>query len=333
MSNIKQLIKSAIGEKNTARVRRIRQLYGRIRQSIGAARAMWRNTGSTFQSYTENVSVWCLMQVHQIEKALAVGNTRYLETVKYPYLLSRLEELLRLGISPDNFTIKDSVAIIRSALQQISGHDEDRQALENFIAWNDIALDFRGGVDRIPISEIFAHNDFDFGAFVRARHSIRRFKDKIISREVIHEIVRDALYCPSACNRQPFKVYFSENPATVKRIVKSIVDGFVSPYVHDALIVTCDRSMLMPHELDDQEYVNGGIFLGYLVMSIHAHGLGSCLFQFLRLNSRQYAIREEFGMRPSEVICAFVGIGEPEDEVLCACAQRRPVEEVAVCLE
>lgn len=326
MSKIKQLVKSVIGEKNTARL-------NRIRQTIGAAHAMWRNTGTAFQSNMDKTAVWCLMQVHQIEKAMAVGNTRYLETVKYSYLLSKLEELLRLGMSPENFTIKDSAAIMRSALSQVSGRDEDKKALEDFIAWNDIAMDFRGGVEKIPSSEIFAYNDFDFGVFVRSRHSVRRFKDKIISREVIHEIVRDALYCPSACNRQPFKVYFSENPETVKRIVKSIVDGFVSPYVHDALIVTCDRRLLLPHELDDQEYVNGGIFLGYLVMSIHAHGLGSCLFQFLNRNQNQHRIRKEFGISPSEVISAFVGIGEPEDEVLCACAQRRPVEEAAVYLD
>ncbi len=325
MSKVKELIKSVIGEKNIARL-------NRVRYALWAARSMWHISGKV-QSHTEKVSVWCLMQVHQIEKALAVGNTRYIETVKYPYLLGKLEELLRLGMSPDNFTIKDSVAVMRSALSQISGHDEDRKALEDFIVWNDIAMDFRGGADRIPSSEILAHTSFDFGAFVRSRHSIRRFKDKIISREVILEIVRDALYCPSACNRQPFKVYFSENPDTVKRIVHSIVDGFVSPYVHDALIVTCDRSLLLPHELDDQEYVNGGIFLGYLVMSIHAHGLGSCLFQFLRVDSRQHVVRREFGISDSEVISAFIGIGEPEDEILCACAQRRPVDEIAVCLE
>ena len=79
--------------------------------------------------------------------------------------------------------------------------------------------------------------------------------------------------------------------------------------------------------------MNGGIFLAYLVMSIHAHGLGSCLFQFLQVNSRRNNIRKEFGISPSEVISAFIGIDEPEDEVLCACAQRRPAEEAAVCLD
>ena len=332
MSNIKQLIKTVLGEKNIARVKLIRDTAGRIGRSARAARDMWRTTSADFLSHTEKVSVQCLMHIHQIEKAMAVGNTRYLETVKYPNILSKLEELLQLGMSPDNFTIKASAAVLRSALNQISGHEEDKKALEDFIAWHDIAMDFRGGVEKIPSSEIFAHNDFDFGAFVRARHSVRRFKDKIVSREVINEIVRDALYCPSICNRQPFRVYFSEKPETIKRI-KANTDGFVSPYVHDALIVTCDRSLLLPHEMNDQEYLNGGIFLAYLVMSIHAHGLGSCLFQFLQVNNRQDKIRREFGISPSEVISAFVGIGEPEDEVLCACAQRRAVEEVAVCLD
>ena len=122
MSKIKQLIKSVIGEKNTARV-------NRIRQTIGAARAMWHNTGTAFQGHTDKIAVWCLMKVHQIEKALAVGRTKYLETVKYHYILGRLEELLQLGMSPDNFTIKASAAVIRSALSQVQAIRKTRKLL------------------------------------------------------------------------------------------------------------------------------------------------------------------------------------------------------------
>ena len=323
---IKQVIKSVIGERNVSRLRR-------LRWSLAAGRAMWRNTSGTIQNEQEKLSVQCLRQAQHIERAMSMGRTNYLNTVKYSQFIGRLEELLRFGMSPDNFTIKESVAVIISALGRLSGHDDDKKALHDFITWNDIAIDFKGGAETLTSREIFAHNDFDFGAFVRSRHSVRRFKDKIISREVIHDIVSDAMYCPSACNRQPFRVYFSENPDTVKRIIKNIPDGFVSPNIHDALIVTCDRSLLNPHEMNDQEYINGGIFLGYLVLSIHAHGLGSCLFQFLQANTRQSKIREEFGISDSEVISAFVGIGELEDEVLCACAQRRPVEEAAICMK
>ena len=320
---IKKVIKSVLGEANVKRLKR-------AKQALNAARITWQNSSDTAQNQPQQIALSCLMQVHGFEKALAVGNSKYFEAVKFSPLINKLEDLLRFGMSPDNFTIKECTAVISSALAHLPGHDDDKKALADFIAWNDIALDFRGGVDRIPKDEILAHNNFDFGEFVRSRHSVRRFKDKIISREVIHDIVRDALYCPSICNRQPFRVYFSENADTVKRIIKHIPDGFVAQTVHDALIVTCDRSLLYPAERNDQEYINGGIFLSYLVMSIHAHGLGSCLFQFLQASARQAKIRTEFGISPSEVISAFVGIGELEDEVLCACAQRRPVDEVAV---
>ena len=320
---IKKAIKSVIGEANVKRLKR-------AQHALNTARAVWQNTSETVQNYPEQLALSCLMQVHGFEKALAVGKTKSLEAVKYSQLIGKLDELLRFGMSPDNFTIKECTAVISSVLGQLSGHDEDKKALADFIAWNDIAMDFKGGIDRVPKAEILAHSDFDFGEFVRSRHSVRRFKDKIISREVIHDIVRDALYCPSICNRQPFRVYFSENPDTVSRIVKNIPDSFVAQSVHDALIVTCDRSLLYPAERNDQEYLNGGIFLGYLVLSIHAHGLGSCLFQFLQASARQAKIRTEFGISPAEVISAFVGIGELEDEVLCACAQRRPVDEVAI---
>ena len=323
---IKKAVKFVLGEANVNRIRR-------VKQAVNAARATWHNTAGTLQAQPEKESVWCLMQVHQIEKALAVGRTSYVDAVKYTPIIQKLRGLTASGISPEDFTIKECSAVIHEALSQLTGHEEDKAEFGRFVRENDISLDFRGGIEIIPGSEILSHNDFDFGAFVRSRHSVRCFKDSIISREVIYDIVRDAMYCPSACNRQPFRVYFSENPDTVKRIIKVGCEPFVAPGMYDCLIVTCDRALLTPHELNDQEYINGGIFLGYLVLSIHAHGLGSCLFQFLQVNARQGNIRREFGMKDSEVISAFVGIGELEDEVLCACAQRRPVESVAICLE
>ena len=323
---IKAFIKSVLGEANITRI-------NRIRNTMRAARAMWQNTSGTVQAQPSRIAVWCLMQVHQIEKALAVGKLSYVDSIKYSPIIDKLSGLIESGISPNDFTIKECSAIINTALSQLTGHDNDKAKFAEFVNRNSIVLDFMGGIERIPSVEILAHNGFDFGAFVRSRHSVRRFKDRIISREVIRDIVRDAMYCPSACNRQPFRVYFSENSDTVKRIIKTGTEPFVAPGIHDCLIVTCDRSLLTANELNDQEYLNGGIFLGYLVLSIHAHGLGSCLFQFLQVNTRQAKIREEFGISSSEVISAFVGIGELEDEVACACAQRRPVDEVAVYLE
>ena len=315
---IKRIIKTLLGRKNISR----------IRASVSA----WKSAGITYTS-NQDKTVSVLMSVHMLEKALVMGNAKYLNAVKYHNIIENISQLIESGASPEEFNIAGSIAIIKYALGTLSGHDDEKRELESLIRKYNITDKFRGGIERIPASEIFSHSNFDFHAFVSSRHSVRRFKDKIVSREVIYDIIRDAEYYPSACNRQPCKVYFTENPETISRIKKNF-DGFVSPCVHDCLIVTCDKSLLLPHERNDQEYINGGIFLAYLVMSIHAHGLASCLFQFLQIASeRQNQIRREFGIPESEVISAFLGIGEPEDEVICACAQRRPVEEVAVCLD
>jgi nitroreductase len=316
---IKRVIKSLLGEKNISRIR--------------AAISSWKSSGVTYTS-DQDKTVSVLMSVHMLEKALVMGNAKYLNAIKYHSLIENISQLIESGASPEEFNIAGSVAIIKSALGTLSGHEDEKKELESLIARHNISERFRGGIERIEASEIFSHINFDFHSFVSSRHSVRRFKNKIVSREVIYDIIRDAEHYPSACNRQPCKVYFSENPETISRIIRTGADRFVAPCVHDCLIVTCDRALLLPAERNDQEYINGGIFLAYLVMSVHAHGLASCLFQFLQVASeRQNQIRREFGIPESEVISAFLGIGEPEDEVICACAQRRPVEEIAVSLD
>lgn len=323
---IKQLIKSLLGEKNTKKIRR-------LKTSLKAAKVAWQNFGHTHQTDRDKLIYSCLMSVHMLEKALAIENEKYLDSVKYDSLISDIARLVETGTPPGDFTVAGSVAIIKSALDTLHGHEEDKSQLESLIRKHNIPANFKGGIETIQASEIFSHVNFDFHGFVSSRHSVRKFKDKIIPREKIYDIVRDALFCPSACNRQPFKVYFSENEKTIAQIIKAVPDQFVVKGIHDCLIVTCDKSLLNPSELGDQEYINAGIFLGYLVMSIHAHGLGSCLFQFLQVDRRQERIKRAFEIKDNEIIAGFVGIGELEDEVKIACAQRRPVETVAINLD
>jgi|GEM_PF-1605652 len=330
---IKKLIKSLLGEKNTNRLRRIKFS---LRSAIDSAICAWHNFDSADDSdFTKDqLNVAQLINIHGLEKAMVIGHEKYLSAVKYDKLIGNISRLLQMGVPPDDFTIAESAAVIRSALNTVSGHEEEKSQLESLISQHNIPMNLRGGVEVIPSAEILSHTNFDFHGFVSSRHSVRKFRDKIIPREVIYDIVRDALYCPSACNRQPFKVYFSEDREKIAQIIKLGADGFIADGIHDCVIITCDKALQSPGEIDDQEYVNGGIFLGYLVMSAHAHGLGSCLFQCLRSSvTKQDKIRRAFGINDSEAIVCCMGIGELEDDVVCACAQRRNVKDAAICLD
>lgn len=330
---IKKLIKSLLGEKNTNRLRHIKfSLHSAVDSAIYAWHSFDSANDSDFTKDQLNVAQ--LINIHVIEKAMVIGHEKYLSAVKYDKLMGNMSRLLQMGVPPNDFTIEESAAIIRSALATLPGHDSEKSQLESLISQHNIPMNLRGGIEVIPSAEILRNMAFDFHAFVSSRHSVRKFKDKIIPREVIYDIVRDALYCPSACNRQPFKVYFSEDRKKIAEIIKLGADGFLAEGIHDCVIITCDKALQSLGEIDDQEYINGGIFLGYLVMSVHAHGLGSCLFQCLRSSvTKQDKIRRAFGISQSEAIVCCMGIGELEDDVVCACAQRRNITDVAICLD
>ncbi len=321
---IKKFIKSVIGDKNAQRLRRVQQAFR-------AARNSWDISAGNTHNEIDRLIFTNLMAVHSLEKNMVVNNGKAPDKYNFNTLIENTSRIIQAGISPEDFSVCESAAVIKSALNSLTGHDDDKAQLEALITKYNIPQNYRGGIERLSRSEIFAHNNFDFHGFVSSRHSIRKFTDKIIPREIIYDIVRDAQFYPSICNRQPCKVYFSDSETGAAKLAATIPDQFIAKgRIHDALIVTCDRALLSPAELNDQEYLNAGIFLGYLVMSIHAHGLGSCLCQYLQVNSKQYKLKREFGIKASEIILCFVGIGELEDEVLCACAQRRPVETVAI---
>ena len=322
---VKKLIKALLGKKNAEKVRR-------LKYSLKAGKAAW-NTLKYSQDPEDSQKLSLLQSVHMLEKAMVVGNTKYLTAVKYDKLIGSISSLLQMGVPAYDFTIAESAAVIMSALGTVSGHEDAKSQLEALVSRHNIPTNLRGGMEIIPSSEIQSHTKIDFHGFVSSRHSVRKFKDTIIPREVIYDIVRDAMYCPSASNRQPFKVYFSEDREKIAEIIKCVPDTFISGGFHDCLIVTSDRGLMNSMEIDDQEYINGGIFLGYLVMSIHAHGLGSCLCQMLQKDRRQEKAKRIFGISESEIIVCFVGIGELEDSVRVACSQRRPVETVAVSLD
>ena len=320
---IKKFIKSVIGDKNAKRLRRVQQVFR-------AARNSWRISGYGQQG-TDRMIVSSLLAAHSLEKNMVVNNGKAPDKYNYTSLIENTSRIIQAGISPADFSVCESVAVIKSALNSLTGHESEKSRLEELITKYNIPQNYRGGIERLSSSEIFAHNNFDFHGFISSRHSIRKFTDKIIPREIIYDIVRDAQFYPSICNRQPCKVYFSDSETGAAKLASYIPDQFIARgRIHNAFIVTCDRALLSPAELNDQEYLNGGIFLAYLVMSIHAHNLGSCLCQYLQVYSNQYKIKREFGIKASEVIIGFVGFGELEDEAVCACAQRRPIETVAV---
>lgn len=170
-----------------------------------------------------------------------------------------------------------------------------------------------------------------FQALVSSRHSTRYFTKDAVDEAWLLGAIEMANRSPSACNRQPTRVYYSMNPALNSRI-GDLVPGNVPSRGHipHYLVITYDRSYFEAYEAF-QWLINAGIFAGYLSLSLHAYGLGSCMYQWPLQSKNEKPLRQLLGIpRESESVALIVGCGHYQEMNDHACATRRPLSDVAI---
>lgn len=189
-----------------------------------------------------------------------------------------------------------------------------------------IDLSDRSGI----ISDSFAFvSDCDKNAinFINGRHSVRSFDSTPVPQETLTQVVELAQSAPSACNRQPSRLYFS-GPKSAQ-VVSAAVRGNkgFEQSIFQWAVITADTSLFSCAEYD-QWFINGGIYLQSFVLALKAYGIGSCIFQWV-VGDLGKEMRSSLGISANEVIIAVVGFGYPKETFARPVARRMPVSEVA----
>lgn len=180
------------------------------------------------------------------------------------------------------------------------------------------------------VSDSFASvSDCDKNAinFINGRHSVRSFDSTPVPQETLTQVVELAQSAPSACNRQPSRVYFS-GPKSAQ-VVSAAVRGNkgFEQSIFQWAVITADTSLFSCAEYD-QWFINGGIYLQSFVLALKAYGIGSCIFQWV-VGDFGKEMRSSLGISANEVIIAVVGFGYPKETFARPVARRMPVSEVA----
>ena len=179
----------------------------------------------------------------------------------------------------------------------------------------------------VPLKELLHGKDFDVQSFFETRHSIRMYQKVPLNQSDIQKAVEIANMSPSACNRQPNKVYFTSECETVKQIDDLITgsSGFKGE-TPNYIIVTTDRACFMKEE-QYQWYINGGIYLSYLTLALHSLGIGNCIMQWKAFYRTENKLKELLGISSHEAIIAVVGCGYYQGDTKCIYAQRKAVSD------
>lgn len=271
-----------------------------------------------------------LLLCHALEKGMGITN------VKKGYGQKKADELISILIEMDNmgyshtYEFKESLAILKAYFEFHEKEKTDISQLKSKAAelLNKDSSPFCGGYSIIEHSVLTQGTKCNYEVFVSSRHSMRTYDKAPISNDMVLKAVSIAKKAPSACNREPWKFYYSLDRAKSQAIASALPAQSFLKDVSYFGVVTVDKNLFNPTEIY-QWYVNGGIFLHSLVCAFHSLGIGSCIFQYPTFSKTKNELFSKIGIPENEELIAAVGFGYYPQEAKCICADRRPDQMIA----
>ena len=157
----------------------------------------------------------------------------------------------------------------------------------------------------------------EFKRLVKERRTVRRYSGKDVSMKQIREVIAEAVWSPSACNRQPWYFVIVKKPALKGEIAAY---AFNLPQMRNASAILavfsdlskyCDSSTRKQVEENKYYYIDAGVVLQTLSLSAYNRGLGTCIVAG-RLPRED--IRKALGVPEHYALCALMSFGVPADK-------------------
>lgn len=271
--------------------------------------------------------------MHSLEKGLSLEKPRVgFGKKKVQDLLQKLEKYVDAGFDCNDIAIQMAIGALR---QYLNWHIE-KDALDPEIATGiehiqrKIAVTYNvGGTVYLTRREIQDFNSDDVSKAIYTRHSVRHFSKEKVDNLSIMEAIKEAEQCPSACNRQPTRVHLFSSEEEKKYLSEHLegVGGFAENC--SAFIIITGSVSAFSFTENNQWLVNAGIFVGYLVLTLHTRGIGSCVIQRPLIRSTELnELRNHFNIPEDEEIVCAIGLGKYPDSFYAPVSARRPVDEI-----
>jgi nitroreductase len=291
----------------------------------------YRRWSATVQTEDSRENLWAriMMEAHRLEKGLSLQNPRPgFGRPAVDRLLRHTREFQeRFG---DDEIVQLAVNVLKAYRQFNAGHGVVDERLSARI--EELRLGSpshagamkRGGVRSVTQEEILKCARLDLSHFFASRHSIRHFTDEPVSIDLIRQAAGMAVYTPSVCNRQAWKVYLFEDTETKKRVLshQNGNRGFGEQVSHVA-IITCDLQRFVSVGERNQPWIDGGMFSMSFVLALHSLGLGTCCLNWSVERHVDTALRADAEIPESEAIIMLLAIGHIPPELKVAASVRQ----------
>jgi nitroreductase len=142
--------------------------------------------------------------------------------------------------------------------------------------------------------------------WIHTRRSIRKYTGERVPDSAIREILRAAMYAPSAVNRQPWHFIVTEDRQIFERIMEIHPNATFLGQASHAILVCGDEQM----QHDDGYYLlDCGAATQNMLLAAHMLGIGSCWIGVQPREERKKRFAELFGLPDHVHPFALVSLG------------------------
>ena len=291
--------------------------------------------GFSYSSTTENLLSDLRMKIHFLEKGLTMPEVRPCFGIRHlPKIVEIVEQLGEQNIG--KFEMQYLIKIINEYLLY---HKERNIILteKHYHLINKITKIIGSPIDNQIIRQphydknsFFNINDGDFSKIAQSRHSVRNYINKSIPKEVLINVAEIANKAPSACNRQPCRMYIVTQTTTISQIINLGLgcNGF-GHLIPTLIIITSD--LICRDNITErfQVGIDAGFFGMNLLYALHEKGIGACVLNWDNIRSQDKRLRELIPIIPdNETIVFLISCGYTPKEFDVPLGLKKANEEI-----
>lgn len=148
----------------------------------------------------------------------------------------------------------------------------------------------------------------DFLKLAESRFSVREFADKKVEREVIEKILRAGQVAPTACNRQPQRIFVIESEKALATLKKCTGSHYNAPL---AFLVCYDKDECWKRDYDGKPSgdIDASIVCTHMMLEAAELGVGSTWV----MHYIPEAVRVEFALPDQLESTAILVMGYPKE--------------------
>ena len=292
----------------------------------------WRYASlSVFDSGYDQLVARIMYNVHALEKGLA-QRTGW-QPGRGRKALRNLNDALavyrRQGFEETLFAFAEGMSIIQRYQERHAGHDDVIASLPQVIdpAFLSPAEPSRYSAAGTKVIRRVDKSDNarrTFYEIAQGRSSVREFSGSPIRTAGVVRAVANAEKTPSVCNRQGWRVYWTEDKELAGKVL-SHQGGFGYTQMPEVLLtITVSNSAFVSPFERNQSFIDGGLYAMSVLYGLEAESLAAVPLN-ASLNARNRdSVQRLLAIDPSDEIIMFIAVGDHPEESVVPVSDRRP---------